>query len=231
MLINITKAARLAGVSRQALHLKTNLEPLPPYFKENKSGKLCVDIDDPAWPIAAEEMARMSGAMKRTRALNDAMKAAGAGADDMPVFPGGGGTGGKNSELMEQAAQAHLEAVIHGAKIKEERAKQEEIKTAEIKRDLAPVYLIKYFFSFSEKIIQRIYRKPHDIEPQLSALFLAKEPKKATQLIIREIESIIVDVTKELMSEIEKEGFGVISGETVATGGEGKKRGKAGAKQ
>jgi hypothetical protein len=96
---------------------------------------------------------------------------------------------------------------IAASKIKQEKAKQEEIKTLELKKELAPVSLIKYFFSYSEKMIQRIYRKPHDIEPQLGALFLAKEPKKATQLLIRELESIIVDVQRELIDEIEKEGY------------------------
>ena len=71
------------------------------------------------------------------------------------------------------------------------------------------MYLLKHFFSFSEKMIQRIYRKPHDIEPQLSALFLAKEPKRATQLIVREMESIIIDVQRELTAEVEAEGFKV----------------------
>lgn len=109
--------------------------------------------------------------------------------------------------LGRKSALASYEKVIHEAAIKKEQAKQQEIITLEKKKDLAPIDLVKYFFSFSEKIIQRIYRKPHDIEPQLAALFLAGENKKATQLIVRELESIVMDVSKELISSVKDEGF------------------------
>lgn len=110
-------------------------------------------------------------------------------------------------ELGDKAAVADIKKIIFTTAIKEEQAKQEQIKTLAIQKDLAPIYLVKYFFSFSEKLIQKIYSKPHDLEPQLGALFLAKENKKATQLLVRELESIVIDVQRELLQEIEKEGY------------------------
>lgn len=119
------------------------------------------------------------------------------------------GVEGAGSDITAQARDAQHRSLIASAKIKEERAKQEEIKTAEIKKELAPISLVKYYFSFSENLLQRLYRRPHEIEPQLEALFLAHEGKKATQLIIRELESIVVQCKQELEKAIGEEGYKV----------------------
>lgn len=119
------------------------------------------------------------------------------------------GVEGAGSDITAQARDAQHRSLIASAKIKEERAKQEEIRTAEIKKDLAPISLVKYYFSFSENLLQRLYRRPHEIEPQLEALFLAREGKKATQLIVRELESIVVQCKQELEKAISDEGYRV----------------------
>lgn len=119
------------------------------------------------------------------------------------------GVEGAGSDITAQARDAQHRSLIASAKIKEERAKQEEIRTAEIKKELAPISLVKYYFSFSENLLQRLYRRPHEIEPQLEALFLAHEGKKATQLIIRELESIVVQCKQELEKAISDEGYRV----------------------
>ena len=119
------------------------------------------------------------------------------------------GVEGAGSDITAQARDAQHRSLIASAKIKEERAKQEEIRTAEIKKELAPISLVKYYFSFSENLLQRLYRRPHEIEPQLEALFLAHEGKKATQLIIRELESIVVQCKQELEKAIGEEGYKV----------------------
>ena len=116
---------------------------------------------------------------------------------------------GSENDITTQARDAQHRSLIASAKIKEERAKQEEIKTAEIKKELAPISLVKYYFSFSENLLQRLYRRPHEIEPQLEALFLAHEGKKATQLIVRELESIVVQCKQELEKAISEEGYRV----------------------
>lgn len=119
------------------------------------------------------------------------------------------GVEGAGSDITAQARDAQHRSLIASAKIKEERAKQEEIRTAEIKKELAPISLVKYYFSFSENLLQRLYRRPHEIEPQLEALFLAHEGKKATQLIVRELESIVVQCKQELEKAISDEGYRV----------------------
>jgi len=125
----------------------------------------------------------------------------------------------EDADLIRRATLAELHNQIYTSKIKEEKAKQEEIKTLEIKKDLAPIDLVRHFFSFAESLIQRIYRKPNEIEPQLAALFLAKENKKATMMLVRELESLIVDAQKDLIIAIKEEGFKV-KGARVVVGDE-----------
>ena len=194
MKITCNQAANMLGVSAAAISKMKNKIPRPAFFVEHLD-QIMVDINHPEWKAQAQKTkgraidnkhrseGRKRGIEKKEKSENH-------------VTPG---------ELEEAAILGHIAA----SKIKQEKAKQEEIKTAELKKELAPMYLLKHFFSFSEKMIQRIYRKPHDIEPQLSALFLAKEPKRATQLIVREMESIIIDVQRELIAEVEAEGFKV----------------------
>lgn len=134
----------------------------------------------------------------------------------------------EDADLIRRATLAELHNQIFTSKIKEEKAKQEEIKTLEIKKDLAPIDLVRHFFSFAESLIQRIYRKPNEIEPQLAALFLAKENKKATMMLVRELESLIVDAQKDLIMAIKEEGFKVkgakvVVGEKAGEKSEGKK--------
>jgi hypothetical protein len=126
-------------------------------------------------------------------------------------------TNPEDADMIRKARLAELHNQIFSSKIKEEKAKQEEIKTLELKRDLAPVDLVRHFFSFAESLIQRIYRKPNEIEPQLAALFLAKENKKATLLMVRELESLVIDAQKDLIKAIKDEGFR-IKGVKVSTG-------------
>lgn len=114
------------------------------------------------------------------------------------------GTKHQNS-LETQASEATLKGLIFNAKIKEERSKQEEIKTLEKKKDVAPMYLIAHFFSFAEGLIQRLYRIAHEIEPELSALYLAKQPKMATAKLKGEMESVIIDAQKDLIEAIQNE--------------------------
>jgi len=113
----------------------------------------------------------------------------------------------KTGMLSDEAEQARLENIIYNSHIKKEKAYQEKIKTMELKKDLAPIDLVKHFFSFSENLIQRLYRRPHEISPQLESLYIGKEPKKAVQLIIRELESIVQESQKELKQAIKEEGY------------------------
>lgn len=69
--------------------------------------------------------------------------------------------------------------------------------------------MVKHYFSFAENLIQRLYRRPHEILPELKAFFLADEDQKAEKLIIRELVTIVEDSKQELLKAIEEEGFKV----------------------
>lgn len=122
-------------------------------------------------------------------------------------------------ELVQQSAIAQNKKQIYQSRISAEKAKQEEMKTLQIKKELAPFDLIKHFFSFSENMIQRIYRRPHEISVQVKNLYLAGEDMKATQLMIRELESIVKDSQQELMQAIKDEGYKYKRGEVKKEGG------------
>jgi hypothetical protein len=76
-----------------------------------------------------------------------------------------------------------------------------------MKKEVAPVSLMKHFFSFLENFIQRIYRRQHEISPQIEAFYLGGERKQAVQLSIRELEGIVKDVMNELLKAMKKEGY------------------------
>jgi hypothetical protein len=100
-----------------------------------------------------------------------------------------------------------MQDVIYAAEIKKQKAEQEKLKTLEQKKDLANVNIMIHFFSFTENIIQRWYRRPHEISPQLSALYLAGEEKKAEQLLLKELEGIVKETQKDLIKALEEEGL------------------------
>lgn len=115
----------------------------------------------------------------------------------------------ETAKLSKDSAIASLKKSIFEAKIKEEQAKQAEIKTLQQKKQLAPIDLVKMYFSFEENLIQRIFRRPHEIYPQLKALVIADEDMKAEQLLVRELEGIVKDSHNELLIAIKEEGFRV----------------------
>jgi len=183
-IISQTEAARALGVNKSYLTELKNRKTKPLYFVKNAAGNWRIDTDTDAWRMALQKKNRKAKEDKEEEIKN--------------ILP---------ENLLVQAEIADMQKRIHDAEFKAEKAKQEKIKTLELKKDLAPVLLVKHFFSFSENLIQRLYRRPHEISPQLSALYLASEDKKAVQLITREIEGIIKDVQKQLIADMENEGF------------------------
>lgn len=120
--------------------------------------------------------------------------------------------------LYIESELATMRKKIATAKSAEEKAKQEEMKTGEMQAGLAPIALLKHFFSFSETMIQRIGRRPYEISPDIAALYRGGNDKKAVDKIVRELESIIKTCVKELIEDVRKEGFkveGEIKGGTV----------------
>jgi hypothetical protein len=113
--------------------------------------------------------------------------------------------------LYIESELATMRKKIATAKMAEEKAKQEEMKTGEMQAGLAPIALLKHFFSFSETMIQRIGRRPYEISPDIAALYRGGNDKKAVDKIVRELESIIKTCVKELIEDVRKEGFRVES--------------------
>lgn len=96
---------------------------------------------------------------------------------------------------------------INKARISNEKAKQLEIKTLELQKDLAPISLLEFFFSFAENMIQELYRRPAEIEADLEALFLAGEKKQATKKTVRELEAIVKRSVNEMVESLKNEGY------------------------
>ena len=210
-MITKSDAARILKITKQAV---SEWDPQEPFFVES-GGRVMVDDTHPAWleklrhPTDLKRHRGISRGKKRRAMLDSAIDESDIDEEPgRPIMPELFDSA-ELAQLKKDAAIAEMQEIIFSAKIKEEKSKQEEIKTAEIKKELAPLALVSYFFSFTEKIIYRLYRKPHDIAPQLSALFLAHEDKQAVQLLIRELEAIVTEVKKELIREIETEGYDV----------------------
>lgn len=101
------------------------------------------------------------------------------------------------------ATEAAYKITIASAKIKGERAKQEEIKTLERCRSLAPVRLISYFDGFCDDLRGNIDTL-RALEGELSTLFTSGRSQQARQLIIRELEAIVVQCRDRLVVAIGK---------------------------
>lgn len=112
-------------------------------------------------------------------------------------------------ELAEQAKIADLKNIIYSAKIKEEKAEQECLRTQVQKKELAPIYLLKHFFSFAENIIQRSYRRFEEISPELEALYLAGKSQEAVKLLKREQEAVSTGAVSDLQKAIKEEEYSI----------------------
>ena len=221
-LITKAEASRILGISEVAIHHWQNKNPRPDFFMEDENGNLKIDTDKESWK-AKLNGARKTGHAKKTldgmnkkRELKKIVSSVVDGVEDdgevetekrekknIPIPEG-------DAEIMElnrRAAIASLESEIFNAKIKEEKSKQEEIKTLEIKRDLAPMYLVKHFFSFAENMIQRSYRRFQEISPELEALYLGGKREDAVKFLLREQESITRDAVDKLKKSIKEEGY------------------------
>lgn len=91
--------------------------------------------------------------------------------------------------------------------MKEEKLKQEVLKTLEQQKELVPVSVLRYFFDFGEMLIQRLYRRPHEIIPQISAFCNSGDDKKAVNLMISSLEKIVNESRIELINAIKEDGL------------------------
>ncbi len=219
----ITKAAasRILGISKAAISKWERKPPRPGFFIE-VNGKIKIDDSHPEWLNKIEESnkkkiqsvgGKVADGIKKKNGMK---KSLGIIVDGEKQTPGNNDKGfaelsdqEKNDiiELQRNSEIASLKKEIYESDIKREKALQEEIKTMASKKDLAPIELLKHFFSYSENMIGRLYRRPHEISPQLSALYLAGEDKKAVQLIIKNNEEIVKGAVADLIKGLKEEGY------------------------
>ena len=227
MLITKSEAARRLGVTKQALQQWENRDPRPGYFVDTDN-KVMVDASSEDWIQRIKQSEtkgikqnlineKVSQAKKFKADLKKSVFGDVDDAEDIeesprqkvssvPDIP----ENVRNPELEElqrRAAIAAMEDIIFAAGIKREKEMQEKLKTLEIKKDLANVDLMIHFFSFIENIIQRWYRRPHEIGPKLKAFYLGGQDREAEQLMLRELESIVKDTQKDLLKALEEEGI------------------------
>jgi len=226
MLITKAEAARRLNITRQAIEKLENRIPRPAYFVDTEN-KTMIDSAHEDWIQRVRQRdtkgikqaglnEKVSAAKKLKADLkksvfdsevdNDAEEDVAVKGAKIPDIPASASSP-EMEELQRRAAIAAMEDIIFAAGIKREKEMQEKLKTAEIKKDLANVDLLIHFFSFIETIIQRWYRRPHEIAPKLKAFYLGGQDKEAEQLLLREMESIIKDTQKDLLSALEEEGI------------------------
>jgi len=219
--ISQTEAAHMLGITVAAIGKLTKKIPRPGYFVD-VGKKIKIDIEHPEWR-ARYMKAELAGKAQRMRnkksgeavAKARKLKAKIETETEKPEVKKEIETEKKikikyspeESDLAQQSLRAEFKKNIYTAQIKEEQAKQNQIKTFELKKDLAPISLIKHFFSFAENMAQRLYRRPHEIGPQIKALYLAGEDRKAEQLYMRELEGIVIDMQKQLIADMKAEGY------------------------
>jgi hypothetical protein len=119
----------------------------------------------------------------------------------------GGDDDPKMKKLAQRALEAQMNKDIYQSDSAKEKLEQDKLKTLEMKRELGPMGLITYWFSFADNLIQRIHRRPNEIWPEIEALILGHESDKALLKIKRELEAVIVAAKKELYDSIESEGY------------------------
>ena len=227
MLITKAEAARRLNITRQAIEKLENRIPRPAYFVDTDN-KVMIDSAHEDWIQRVKQKdtkgirqaglnEKVSQAKKFKADLKKSVFDNGDSDEEIEESPQQKGSSVPDipenvrnpelEELQRRAAIAAMEDIIFAAGIKREKEMQEKLKTLEIKKDLANVDLMIHFFSFIENIIQRWYRRPHEIGPKLKAFYLGNQDREAEQLMLRELESIVKDTQKDLLKTLEEEGI------------------------
>ena len=215
MIISKAEAARRIQVTYQTIQHWYEEKPRPEFFID-VSGKTMIDDSHPDY-IAREEKASVNfeRRLKKNQQLSNTWKKKKKEKQNISDEENQESVDIEDNEypsddLSARSHQADLERIIFTTKIQEEKSKQEEIKTLELMKRLAPIEIVKHLFSFGENIIQRMYSRPYEISPQLSAFYKAGEDEKAVNMIRKEIESIIKEAHQELLQELEDDGFTIL---------------------
>jgi len=218
MLITKSEAARQLGISRAAVNKWKGEQ-----FFVDSGSKIMIDANHPAWisKLNAPRNTKKNKSLSKGAIKGAKIRAALQPEEEEEETAEKKQTGKSReyytppeqtpevAELTRQAAIAEMQDTIYAAKIKEEKSKQEEIKTLELKKELGPMHLIKYFFSFAENMIQRSYRRFGELSPELEAFYLDGEPDQAVKLLLKEQEVITRDAVEKLIKSLKEEGYEV----------------------
>jgi hypothetical protein len=208
MLITKAAAAKIISVSKVRFQEIEKQKPLPKFFVKTKaksSGRIILKIDDQhkSWKKLVKEKAITQPVRDiKNKKRSDKQKRNNGKKSDEDL------SDKEIDTLAKRSAIATLEKEISLAVIAAEKAKQEEIKTLEQQKDLAPIDMMKHFFSFLESMVNQMFRKSHEMSPKLKAMYLSGEDKKAEDLIKKEIQSVANETRAELLKELKSAGYG-----------------------
>lgn len=114
---------------------------------------------------------------------------------------------GPDKRLYDAALIAELEITIEKARYARVRADEAELDYQAKARNLAPIGLIKYAFSYPDVFITRTFRTIDEIMPLVEAHIMAGKPRDAVTAIKTRLEAEHKACIIDLVKAVEEEGF------------------------
>jgi len=111
--------------------------------------------------------------------------------------------------LREEAAKAELETVVIRRDREKEKLTQETLATMEQKKELAPLALVTWAFSFNDRLFFEIFREIQYASPVMASHYMAGNALDAEKYLKLRVEGLIVQAEKDLREAIDKDGFDV----------------------
>jgi hypothetical protein len=205
-LITQSEAARIIGVSRQDINILLHKKPMPPFFVLNEDGKYGVYTKNAEWKslVMEHKVENKSAQNKQYTTIKNKLKKIKKKKVDTQNEKQKKESGDID-ELTLQTAIAQKKKMIHQARLMDERANQAEMKTLVMRKELAPIDMVKHYFSFGENLIRRIYGRVYEISPDIKSLYYANQDDIAVEKMRRELQSIITNSYNEMLADMEKE--------------------------
>jgi hypothetical protein len=205
-LISQSEAARRLKVSRQAIGLMLKKKPLPSFFVLDSYGRYAIETNNAEWKslVMQHKAENKSAQNKQYTTIKNKLKKVKKGKQYAPTDEPDDKAVDVD-ELTLQTAIAQKKKMIHQARLMDERANQAEIKTLVMRKELAPLDMVKHYYSFGENLIRRIYGRVYEISPDIKSLYYANQDAVAVEKIRRELKAIITNSYDEMLADMEKE--------------------------
>jgi hypothetical protein len=210
MLISRSEAARQLGLSKQRIDQLLDKKPYPSFLIKDVRGKYKVETNNPEWKslVMQHKVENKSAQNKQYTTIKNKLKKVKkekkSDKRDAPADKPDGKVVDVD-ELTLQTAIAQKKKMIHQARLMDERANQAEIKTLVMRKELAPLDMVKHYYSFGENLIRRIYGRVYEISPDIKSLYYANQDAIAVEKIRRELKAIITNSYDEMLADMEKE--------------------------